>query len=252
VRAFEAGNDLVLDPPEPDAALDALLEAARAGRLPPDRIDRAVGRILAIKERLGLPVSRAVDLARVPDLVGGRASGDVARVVAERAVTAVRSAALPLAIPRTGTVLHLSALDYPGNWRVSAPGRTFVAELRARFPNTTAVEVSDRSSRGELDLLRATASQYDAIVVGVYVRAASGSGRLQLAPEVAALLNDLGKGGRPVVACLFGNPYVAADLPSVGSLLLTFDLGDNAELAAVRAIAGEIPATGTLPITLAR
>ena len=96
------------------------------------------------------------------------------------------------------------------------------------------------------------APRFDAVVIAVYVRAASGSGRLDLAPEVTTLLNDLGRsaGDRPVVACVFGNPYVAASLPQVGSVLLAFDLGDNAERGAVHAIAGEIPAAGTMPITL--
>jgi len=215
------------------------------------RIDTSVRRVLAVKERLRLPAVRTIDLARVPDLVGGRANRAAASQVSERALTRVRGDVV-LAAPRTGAVLHLSVLDYPSNWRIAAPGRTFVPELRARWPLLTAVELSDRSTRAELDLVRAMAPRFDAIAIAVYVRAASGSGRLDLAPEVAALLNDLARtgGDRPVVACLFGNPYVAGSLPQVRSLLVTFDLGDNAERAAVRAMAGEIPTPGTMPITL--
>jgi hypothetical protein len=207
--------------------------------------------VLATKERLGLPAARLVDLARVPELVGGRANRAVAQQVSERSLTRLRGDPV-LRAPRTAAVLHLSVLDYPSNWRIAAPGRTFVPELRARWPSVTAVELSDRSTRGELDLVRAMAPRFDAVVIAVYVRAASGSGRLDLAPEVSTLLNDLARsaGDRPVVACLFGNPYAAGSLTQVGSLLLTFDLGDNPERAAVRAIAGEIPAPGTMPITL--
>jgi beta-N-acetylhexosaminidase len=252
VRAFEAGNDLVLDPPEPDAALDALLAAARSGRLPLDRIDTSARRVLAIKERLRLPTARTVDLARVPDVVGSRAHRAVAQAVADRAVTLARGSALQERPPGTAAILHLSVLDHPGNWRIAAPGRTLVPELRARWPKTTAVELSDRSTRSEIDLVRAMAPRFDAIVVAIYVRAASGSGRLDMSPDVAALLNDLARtsGERPVVACLFGNPYVADALPQVGNLLLTYDFGDSAERAAVKAFAGEIPAAGAMPMTL--
>jgi beta-N-acetylhexosaminidase len=251
VQAVEAGQDLVLDPPDPDAALDALAAAVRSGRLPITRVDVSVRRVLAVKERLRLPAVRTVDLARVPDLVGGRAHRTLAAQVSERALTRLRGDVV-VAAPRTAAVLHLSVLDYPSNWRIAAPGRTFVPELRARWPVVTAVELSDRSTRGELDLVRAMAPRFDAIVIAVYVRAASGSGRLDLAPEVTTLLNDLARtaGDRPVVACLFGNPYVAGSLPQVRSVLLTFDFGDNPERAAVRAIAGEIPAPGSMPISL--
>ena len=43
----------------------------------------------------------------------------------------------------------------------------------------------------ELDLVRALAASHDAVVAGVFVRASSGSGRLDLAPGVVRLLQDL-------------------------------------------------------------
>jgi beta-N-acetylhexosaminidase len=252
VRAVEAGHDLVLDPPDPDAALDGLLAAARSGRLPPVRIEASVRRVLATKERLGLSGSRLVDLSRVPDLVGGRAHRALATTVSERALTLVRGQA-QVDLPADAAVLHLSVLDYPGGWRIAAPGRTFAPALRSRWPDVVSIELTDRSSRDQVDLVRAMAPRFDAVVVAVYVRAASGSGRLDLSPDVAALLNDLARlvPGKPVAACLFGNPYVANVLPEVGSILLTFDFGDGAERAAVRALAGEVPTPGTLPVTLA-
>ena len=53
----------------------------------------------------------------------------------------------------------------------------------AALAGTDAVEVSDRSTPNELDLVRAHGREYDAVVAGVFVRASSGSGRLDLAPS---------------------------------------------------------------------
>jgi beta-N-acetylhexosaminidase len=116
------------------------------------------------------------------------------------------------------------------------------------------VEVSDRSTPNELELVRTMAARYDAVIVGVFVRAASGSGRLDLAPGVIRLLQDLARGSarrsQPMAAVFFGNPYVAASLPDMPAMLLTYDLSDLAESSAVRALAGEAPITGRLPISL--
>ena len=117
----------------------------------------------------------------------------------------------------------------------------------------TAIELSDRSTPSELDLVRASAPGYGAIVIAIYVRAASGSGRLDLAPPVARLVNDLSRLStpeRPVVAVFFGNPYAAASVADVPAMLLTYDFGDLAEASAVRALAGEIPVRGKLPIAI--
>ena len=124
--------------------------------------------------------------------------------------------------------------------------------MRKRYPGTTSIEVSDRTTPAELDLIRASASKYDAVVVSIFVRASSGSGRMDLAAPVTKLLNDVAKsvGNKPMVTTFFGNPYVAMFLPDLPAMLLTYDLYDAAELAAVRALVGEAPITGRLPITM--
>ena len=160
---------------------------------------------------------------------------------------------VPLDASRSTRVLVLSVLDYPGNWRIAAPGRTFIPAIRDRWPDVTAIELSDRSTPSELDLVRASAPGYGAIVIAIYVRAASGSGRLDLAPPVAKLVNDLARLStpeRPVVAVFFGNPYAAASVADVPAMLLTYDFGDLAEASAVCALAGEIPVRGKLPIAI--
>ena len=256
VRAIEAGVDVVLDSPDPRAAAASLKAAMASGRLTRTQLEGSAGRVLALKARLGLYRTRTVDLNAVMTAVGTRAAADTARVTAERAITLLRDAraSVPLTTSRSGRVLYLSVLDYSSNWRIAAPSRTLLPELRNRWDTVTAVELSDRSTADELELVRAMAAGYDAVVAGVFVRASSGSGRLDLGPGIVRLLQDLAAASarrkQPLVAAFFGSPYAAvaaADLPAV---LVTYDFGDYAEAAAVRAIAGEISIQGTLPVAL--
>jgi beta-N-acetylhexosaminidase len=98
------------------------------------------------------------------------------------------------------------------------------------------------------------APRYDAVVVSVFVRAASASGRMDLAPPLTRLLQDVARSSngskQPLVTTFFGNPYVATFLPELPSMMVTYDFYDLAELSAVRALAGESPITGKLPIEL--
>jgi beta-N-acetylhexosaminidase len=156
-----------------------------------------------------------------------------------------------LRLPQKSKVLLLSLVDYASGWREGAPGRVLVPELRKRFPELTAIELTDRSTAAELDLVRAIARRSDAVVAATYVRAASASGRMNLAPAQQELLGALAKEpARPLVAIAFGNPYVAGAIPQVPALMLAFDVGDAPEAAAVRALCGEAPIGGTLPITI--
>ena len=127
-------------------------------------------------------------------------------------------------------------------------------ELRKRWPDLQAVEVSDATSPNELALVRAMASRFDVIVAGVFVRVSSSTNRLDLAPPVIDLLRDLARArarrNQPFVTAFFGSPYVPLTVPDLPAMLLTYDLSDHAELSAVRAIAGEISIGGKLPIAL--
>ena len=256
VRAVKAGMDIILDTPDGAAAAAAIVEAVKSGDIPRSRIEQSVRRILETKARLGLHRNRLVKLDAIPTLVGGRKNDAVSRAVSEKSITLVKDErnSVPLPTPRTGSVLYLSVLDYPSGWRIAAPSRTVIPELRARWPNVEAIEISDRTTPAEIELVRAMADNYDAIVAGIFVRASSGSGRLDLAPHVIRLLQDVSRGSerrsQPFVAVFFGNPYTPMFVPEIPAMLLTYDFSDYAEQSAVKAIAGEIPVVGKLPISL--
>ena len=256
IRAVKAGMDIILDTPDGAAAVAAIANAIKSGDIPRARIEQSVRRILETKARLGLHRSRVVNLDAIPAAVGGRSNSAISRAVSEKSITLLKDArnSVPLATPRTGSVLYLSVLDYPSGWRIAAPSRTVIPELRARWPNVEAVEISDRTTPAELDLVRAMAGNHDAIVAGIFVRASSGSGRLDLAPNVIRLLKDLSRAterrSQPFVAAFFGNPYTPMFVPDIPAMLLTYDFSDYAEQSAVKAIAGEIAIAGKLPISL--
>ncbi len=256
VRAIKAGNDVVLHSPDDYAAFAGIKAAVERGEIPMARLDASVKRILRAKARLGLHVQKIAPLDLVATRVGGRAHALVAEQVSRRSITLLKDVRnhVPLKLAPGASVLYLSVLDYQTGWRIATPSRTFIPELRRRLPALSAVEISDRTTQDELDLIRASSVRYDAIVVSVFVRASSGSGRMDLAAPTAKLLNDIARAtnasGKPMVTTVFGNPYVAMFMPDLPAVLLTYDLYDGAEAAAVRAIMGEAPITGKLPIRM--
>jgi beta-glucosidase-like glycosyl hydrolase len=256
VKAVLAGIDVVLDSRDTREAFRGIRAAVDRGRIPRARLESSVRRILRAKARLGLHRARAVSLDAVPAVVGTRRHAEVARQVSDRALTLVKDErdSVPLRLPAAASVLYLSVLDYPRNWRTGAPSRIVLPGLRARWPDVEAVEISDQTSPDELALVRAMARRFDAVVAGVFVRAASGSGRLDLAAPVVNLMRDLARQSarrsQPFVTVFFGNPYTPLAVPELPAMLLTYDFSDAAEESAVRGLTGEIAIGGRLPIAL--
>ena len=196
VRAIAAGNDVILHSPDDGAAFAALRDAVKAGRIPEAQVNRSVERILRAKARAGLHRNKLVNLDAISTVLGTRRNQAVADEVSQRSITLVRDEKnqVPMKIARDAQILYLSVLDFPSNWRIAAPSRTFIPELRKRWPNVTSIELSDRTSSSEIELVRAMAARFDAVVASVFVRAGSASGRLDLAPPLQRLLTDLGRG----------------------------------------------------------
>jgi beta-N-acetylhexosaminidase len=252
VRAVKAGNDVILHSPDDEAAFTALVAAVKSGEIPEAQVNESVQRILRAKARAGLHRNKMVNLDQVAAIVGTRKNQAVADEVSERSITLLKDARnqVPLKAAPDAQVLYLSVLDFPSGWRIAAPSRTFIPELRKRWPNVTAIELSDRTTPAEIELVRAMAPRFDVVIASVFVRAGSASGRMDLAEPLQRLLNGFSRANRPFVTVFFGNPYVTMYMPDLPAVMLTYDFYDRAEASAVKALAGEIPIGGRLPIEL--
>jgi beta-N-acetylhexosaminidase len=256
VRAIEAGDDVLLLSPDDGAAFAAVKTAVQSGQISMARLESSVERVLRAKAEMGLNRRREVDLQDVPAIVGTRAHRKTADEVSAKSMTLVKDDRnqVPLRLAAGAQILYLSVLDYPSGWGIAAPSRTFIPELKQRWPNITAVELSERSSADDVDLARASAPRYDAVIASIFVRAASGSGRMDLPPNMQALLHAIARqtaqSRKPFDVVVFGNPYTATFLQDAPAILITYDLYDRAERSAVKALAGESPITGKLPIAL--
>src|SRR5205807_4917697 len=128
-----------------DAAFRGIKAAVAAGAIAESQITRSVERILTAKARMGLHLARGVDLAAIDAKLGTRDHQQVANDLAARALTLIKDDrhAIPLVLPNTANLLYLSVIDYASGWREGAPSRTFLPELKKRWPGVTGIEVSD-------------------------------------------------------------------------------------------------------------
>ena len=250
--AVKAGVDFVLHSPDDDAAFKGIKAAVAAGEISESQINASVERILRAKARLGLHLNRQVDVAAIAEKFGTRANAQVAQEINDRGLTLIKDERnqVPLAVPRDANLLYLSVLDYASGWREGIPSRTIVPELKKRWPNLTTVEVTDRTTASEYELIRALTRRADAVVAGVFVRIASFSGRMDLSQPQIALLDSVAAQNKPFVTVCFGNPYTATFLPKLPAVLLGYEFSDFTERAAAKALAGEIPIGGRLPVSL--
>jgi beta-N-acetylhexosaminidase len=245
VRAILAGGDQVLKSPDTDAAIAGVRRAVADGRISRARLDRSVAVILAAKRRFPAAIP---DLEAAFRIVDGPDHRALAEEIARRAVTLVREAPGALPLSRTSRLVHVVVSDVPV---ANPPGSDFSRALSSRLAAPPRTYLLDPRSRAdEIEPIREAAADADAVLVSLFVRVRTGTGKLVLPDAARAAVETLAAGKSKVVGVSFGNPYLAADLPGLATYLAAY--GDQAVMqsAVARALFGEAEISGRLPVTI--
>jgi beta-glucosidase-like glycosyl hydrolase/CubicO group peptidase (beta-lactamase class C family) len=247
VRAIEAGADVLLVPPIADAAVAALKQAVASGRIPMARLEESVRRVLRAKARLGLDRRREVDLDGLNSVFRRPEFAETAQRIADRGVTLLRNAEgiVPLdgTRPRRALLLSISA-D-----REAYPGEDLERELRPRVDALLTARADTFFAPVE-NLKLPPQEAYDIVLAAVFVRVADRKGTVGLPEKQAELLNALLAGPKPVVVMSFGSPYLVEGFPNAKTWMANFWTGDVAQRAAARALLGQTPIGGKIPVSV--
>src|SRR5882672_8833435 len=247
VRAFVAGADCLLMPPVPDAAFEALQAAVKSGRISKERLDASVRRILQAKARIGLNTSRLVDVNALNEKFGSASWQNEAQEISDRGVTLLRDTPhrLPLDGTKPARALLLAFYADPEPY----PGEDLERELRSRFDSVTTLRADTRFVNASILKLPPPES-YDVAILALFVRVSDRKGNVDVPAEQAALAEQIYKTGKPVITLGFGSPYLIERFPQAETWLAAFGISDVAQISVARALFGEIPARGKLPVTI--
>jgi beta-N-acetylhexosaminidase len=247
VLAFMAGADLLLQPLEPRAAINALTDAVESGRVSYERLDASVRRLLHLKQRLGLFSRRTVPLDSVPAVVGSARFLATARDIAQRAVTLVADS--------QGTVDSLRARPRPvalvtyGEENAATVGNTLHRQLRAAGYRVNLFRLWPASGPESFDSARAVIRQAGYTIFAASVKATASKGSIELPEAVARLIDETSRKRRAVLVSL-GSPYIGLRIKHLRSYLLGWTANGVCEWAVGRALTGQAPITGRLPVRL--
>jgi beta-N-acetylhexosaminidase len=254
VDTVKAGQDFLELPSDLDGTYNGLLQAVKSGEISRKQIDASVRRILIAKAKAGLSSAppKFVNPDTVAQEFGKPESYALAQEVAEHAITLVRddNHMLPLA-PDDGksTLIVLFVSDPHGD-----DGRALEQQLRAKMPGATVIYVDRRSAPLEADAITAMLPRFTRVIAAIYTVPQPGQVGSQTSldtktgAEVLQGILDAAADRTAVLA--MGSPYPILDYPKIRTYVCAFSSVSTSERATVRALLGEIPFKGRLPVTL--
>jgi len=279
VDSFNAGNDVLIIPADLDASYRSLLEAVQSGEISRQRLDQSVRKILELKASLGLNKARLVDPDQLSVKIAKPENVAVGQRIADEAITLVRGngkvVPLPSSVGTPKPALPYQSVTEVSNRLVAViflddlrtdSGRMLEHQILARVPDARVIYVDARSAAGMKPSVVEAVEAAEHVIAAVYVvptagkamRAAGGGLKNEELKNTVALDDATGslltaildRAPRRTVVLAMGNPYVVQDFPAIENYVCAFSNATVSETAAVKAIFGEIPISGHLPVTI--
>jgi len=271
VDAFKAGNDVLTIPANLDASYHALLDAVRSKEISQERLDASVFKILKAKASLELYKNRLVDVQAIARLVGKPENAAAGQRISDDSVTLVRDngTLLPLepGQPHGNSLLlyqrvprhPLLVVIFCDNVRAD-DGRVLESEIKFRMPDANVVYLDPRVAFVQTEGVLRAVEYARKVVVAVYVVPSAArtmtvtrgmKNAASLPSATAALFSRiLARASEKTAVLAMGNPYLTDDFPTIQTYICTFSNATVSEISAARALFGEIPILGHLPVNI--
>ena len=270
--AIDAGVDMAMTP-YTTTFCRYVKELVQEGRLTQARIDLSAGRVLQMKDEIGLfenPMPRADRLSRV----GDPALRAQAVAAAREAVVLLKNDknTLPLAPSRVKRLLVVgpaadSRANLCGGWTLAWQGRpesaypkdvpTLLEALRREFPQAKVEMLPYRDAAGKplLTNIAAAAKQADAVVLALgerpYTEGLGNTSDLTLPDDQQQLARTVQNSGKPtVIVMIGGRPNIIRSVAEGSTAIIWAGLpGYGGGTALAEIISGKTNPSGKLPFT---
>ena len=230
LRAFKAGNDIMLfsqDVPNGKALIKSALEK---GEISENRLAESVKKILKTKYLLGLQNLKSINSENINEDLNNASHAELSEKLYANAITLLKDEKnlLPLSCSETYYYLPLE----------EAPFQTFVENLNL---GTTAKVIS----KTEI----AQIPENSTVIVGFHKDNSTAYKSYKISQESKDILAELSK-KQNVILDVFGSPYALKDvnISKISSVLVSYENNDLSMKASAKALLGKTKTSGKLPV----
>ncbi|MCX2452798.1 glycoside hydrolase family 3 [Pedobacter sp. PLR] len=243
VMGIIAGNDILELSENSARAIKLVRKAVRSGRIPMERIDESVKKILTAKYWAGLNVKDKVNENNVYAEVNRPESKVLLQQLADAAMTLLRGKAYLKTLSAQKTTAIISI----GTPQVT----TFQQDLGKYYKNAVFYTLDKTANANDIAKVFRDLGYFDQVIVGIHdTRSRPGNGMV-LTADLKMFIKDMAD--KNTVFALFANPYNIAALPGLENskvLLVAYQKEDFMQRAAAAVLKNQLMPSGKLPVTV--
>lgn len=230
LKAFKAGNDIMLfsqDVPNGKALIKSALEK---GEITENRLAESVKKILKTKYLLGLQNLKSLNPENINEDLNNASHAELSEKLYANAITLLKDEKnlLPLICSETYYYLPLE----------EAPFQTFVENLNLG----TTVKVISKTEIAQIP-------ENSTVIVGFHKDNSTAYKPYKISQESKDILAELSK-KQNIILDVFGSPYALkdVDISKISTVLVSYENNDLSMKAAAKALLGKTKINGKLPV----
>lgn len=241
LRAFLAGNDILLFSQNVPVAIAKIKDAIKAKKALRGELEQKVKKILAAKYDAGLHRWKPISTDHIVEDINEYIL-PLRRAVTAAAITLVKDEnAIVRKVRQNG-----ARIAYVG---VNATSSYALRRLQDSLGTIRSWWLPKGSSSAQVSSILGELGNFDAVIVGVHsLNIYPGDGGYGLDAQQVNFLREV-QARNQVMLAVFGNAYVLKNVCSVKSALVTYEGDSTAEQTAADVLLGRRRAEGALPVT---
>ena len=240
LKAFEAGNDILLFPQDVPVALGRIKNAIDSGIVPQSALEESVKKILSAKYDAGLTNRKDIDTTNLVDDLNKKIDA-IRTQVAKAAITIVKDDNQMIS-----KINENMRIGYVGiNANTSTP---LYEALQDEFNNVSKAWIHKGSPADSIQRILDGMSKYDATVIAVHNVSFTPGNSYGLGDEAINFLQQAGCRNN-VIVVLLGNAYAMQFFCGAQSVLVSYEDDTLTERAVADVLLKKAKAKGKLPVT---
>ncbi|MEZ5148509.1 MAG: glycoside hydrolase family 3 N-terminal domain-containing protein [Bacteroidales bacterium] len=245
VKAFLAGNDILLLPQDVGAAVSAISKAIQDSLISESELNDRCKKIIEAKYNAGLYLPVQISMDTIQRVLYSHENELLEQQLYEAAVTVLRNedALIPLRKLDTLKIAVVSA---------GAPEITDFQEMLSNYTHVEKFNILSASSPQQRELLLEKLKDFNLVIVGIHGTNIYPTKKFGISEQTLQLVNKIADSNKTILT-VFASPYslnLIDSLDRFDGLILAHQDVKAAQTTAAQIIMGSIPASGVLPVSL--
>jgi beta-N-acetylhexosaminidase len=245
VKAFKAGNDILLMPPNIKLGIKALLDAVKSGEITEKRLNESVKKILAAKRWLKLYQQKREISKNLDEEIQDKQHANLAKVIAEKSVTIVKMdpSSYPLNLKSLAKVFIVNITN-----QKNLDKAIFNQIAKEKITLLDSVALTSESRNSEYRSALNTSRNCDLIILAGYFSLRT-NGNVMPDNQIEFIKKIL-QINKKVIFISFENPYVLSIFPEIQNYICTYSDAPVSQQAALDLLLSSIKPSGVLPVSI--